>query len=299
MKSNVFLVDTITRYILKQKGKRLRPLLVFLAGKATGSVSDATFRAATLVEILHTATLIHDDVVDDADTRRGLASINAVWKNKIAVLMGDFLLSRGLLLALKYDNIYVLKTTSDAVKRMSEGELLQIQKSRSLDIEEETYYRIVRDKTASLLSTCCEIGAYASGAHTEAVEALRDYGENLGIAFQIRDDVLDYIGRKSITGKPTGLDIKEKKISLPLIYAFRQASGKETRAVLKAIKHGASSRDVVKVVQFVEEYGGIDYAMNVATQFGENAKNRLSSIPSSETKDSLLSFVDFVIHRSK
>jgi octaprenyl-diphosphate synthase len=182
---------------------------------------------------------------------------------------------------------------------MSEGELLQIQKSRSLDIEEETYYRIVSDKTASLLSTCCESGAFSSGASPEAIRAMKEYGENTGVAFQIRDDVLDYVGRKSITGKPTGLDIKEKKISLPLIHALRQASKKESRSLLRVIKHGATSHDVQRVVRFVEEYGGIDYATKKACEFGETAKNSIAFLPESESKNSLLSFVDFVIQRSK
>ncbi len=299
MKSHVVLVDIIARYIVKQKGKKIRPVLVFLAAQATGGITERSYRGATLVEILHTATLIHDDVVDDADTRRGLASINAVWKNKVAVLMGDFLLSRGLLLALTYDDFYFLKATSNAVKRMSEGELLQIQKSRSLDLEEKTYLQIISDKTASLLSTCCEIGAHSSGADITLVRALRDYGENLGMAFQIRDDVLDYIGRKSITGKPTGLDIKEKKLSLPLIHAIRQAQKNEGKHIVRLIKNGASMKDVQSVVDFVQTHGGIEYAMQRAREFGERARTSLFLLPPSDAKNSLDAFIDFVIERKK
>ncbi|MBM4161910.1 MAG: polyprenyl synthetase family protein, partial [Ignavibacteria bacterium] len=198
MRSRVGLVDLIARYIIRQKGKRVRPILVFLSAKACGTVNESTYRAATLVEILHTATLIHDDVVDDADTRRGLASINAVWKNKVAVLMGDYLLSRGLLLSLDSNDYYILHSTSNAVKRMSEGELLQIQKSRQLNIDEETYLKIISDKTASLFATCTEIGAAsATQDHAKRIQ-MRDYGEHVGIAFQIRDDLLDYLGRRSV-----------------------------------------------------------------------------------------------------
>jgi octaprenyl-diphosphate synthase len=299
MKSHVALVDAIARYIIKQKGKKIRPVLVFLSAQATGGVTERSYRGATLVEILHTATLIHDDVVDDADTRRGLASINAVWKNKVAVLMGDFLLSRGLLVALTHDDFYFLKATSNAVKRMSEGELLQIQKSRSLDIEEKTYLQIIGDKTASLLSTCCEIGAHSSGADITFVRVLRDYGENLGMAFQIRDDVLDYIGRKSITGKPTGLDIKEKKLSLPLIYAIRQARKSEGKQIVRLIKNGASIKDIRSVTDFVRDRGGIEYAMQRAHEFGERARFALSSLRPSDAKKSLDAFIDFVIERKK
>ena len=299
MKSQIALVDVVARYIVKQKGKKIRPVLVFLSASATGGITDRSYRGATLVEILHTATLIHDDVVDDADTRRGLASINAVWKNKVAVLMGDFLLSRGLLLALTHDDFYFLKTTSNAVKRMSEGELLQIQKSRSLDIEERTYLQIVGDKTASLLSTCCEIGAHSSGAEIALVHAMREYGENLGMAFQIRDDVLDYIGRKSITGKPSGLDIKEKKLSLPLIHAFRQAPKSDGKRILRLIKNGASSKEVRTVIDFVQTHGGIEYAMQRARDFGQKARTALDPLPPSDAKNSLDRFIDFVVERKK
>ena len=297
MRSQVGLIDLIARYIVRQKGKRVRPILVFLSAKACGEVNKSTFRAATLVEILHTATLIHDDVVDDADTRRGLASINAVWKNKVAVLMGDYLLSRGLLLSLESNDYYFLRCTSNAVKRMSEGELLQIQKSRQLNIDEETYLKIISDKTASLLSTCTEIGAASTSEDPERRRQMRDFGEHIGIAFQIRDDLLDYLGRRSVIGKPTGIDLKEKKLTLPLIYALSKGQRSDAKQALRIIKNGAKQKEVQWVVDFVKSMGGIDYAIQRASGFSERARADLSSIPDSPSKEALLGFVDFVTER--
>lgn len=299
IRSNIGLVDLITRYILRQKGKKVRPLLVLLTAELCGGVTEKTYRGASLVEILHTATLIHDDVVDDADTRRGLASINAVWKNKIAVLMGDFLLSKGLLLSLEHDDYHFLKTTSTAVRRMSEGELHQIQKSRKLDMDEETYLRIIGDKTASLLSTCCEIGAASSSDDPEKHRLMREYGEQVGIAFQIRDDLLDYIGRKSITGKPTGLDLSEKKLTLPLIHAISQAPPKEGKDIIGMIKNGGKKVNVGKIVDFVTTHGGIEYASARALFFANRAKETLGCFQDSPSKNSLMAFADFVIERNK
>jgi octaprenyl-diphosphate synthase len=297
MRSKVGLVDLVARYIIRQKGKRVRPILVFLSAKACGPVTDSTYRAATLVEILHTATLIHDDVVDDADTRRGLASINAVWKNKVAVLMGDYLLSRGLLLSLEHGDYYFLRRTSDAVKRMSEGELLQIQKSRQLNIDEETYFRIISDKTASLLSTCTEIGAASTTEDPQRRQHLRSFGEHIGIAFQIRDDLLDYMGRKSVIGKPTGIDLKEKKLTLPLIHALSKASRGEAKETLRIIKNGAKQKDVQWVVDLVKRMGGIDYSVDRAQHYSSLARADLATLPDSDSKEALLEFVDFVMER--
>ena len=297
MRSKVGLVDLIARYLVRQKGKRVRPILVFLSAKACGSITDSTFRAATLVEILHTATLIHDDVVDDADTRRGFASINAVWKNKIAVLMGDYLLSRGLLLALEKGDHYFLQCTSNAVKRMSEGELLQIQKSRQLNIDEETYLRIIADKTASLLSTCTEIGAASTTDSSQRREQLRNFGEHVGIAFQIRDDLLDYFGRKSVIGKPTGIDLKEKKLTLPLIHALSKATRGEAKEALRIIRNGAKQKDIRWVIDFVNRMGGIDYAVERAQYYSDLARTDRASLPDSDAKKALLEFVDFVMER--
>ncbi|MBI3580275.1 MAG: polyprenyl synthetase family protein [Ignavibacteriales bacterium] len=298
MRSKVGLVDIVARYLVRQKGKRVRPILVFLSAKACGEINESTYRAATLVEILHTATLIHDDVVDDADTRRGLASINAVWKNKIAVLMGDYLLSRGLLLSLENNDYFFLHSTSNAVKRMSEGELLQIQKSRQLNIDEETYLKIIGDKTASLLSTCTEIGAASATQDHHKRTMLREFGEHVGMAFQIRDDLLDYLGRKSIIGKPTGIDLKEKKLTLPLIYALNHAPRKDAKQALKMIKNGAKQKEIEWVIQFVEANGGIDYAIVRAEYYSELARTNLAPLPESPAKESLLQFVEFVMERN-
>ena len=299
MRSNVTLVDTIARYIVKQKGKRIRPIIVFLCAKACGTINPSTFRGATLVEILHTATLVHDDVVDDADTRRGLASINAVWKNKIAVLMGDYLLSTGLMISLNHGDVYFLKVTSDSVRRMSEGEILQIQKSRELDIDESTYLKIISNKTASLLSTCSEIGA-ASVTDDDGVRSfMKSYGENVGMAFQIRDDILDFTSRKSILGKPIGGDVKEKKITLPLIHALKQSSRQDVRKILKMIKSGTKSKDVEYIGDFVRNNGGIQYAEKCAHEYGNAARECLKSLPQSDAKQSLEFFIDFVMEREK
>lgn len=299
MRSSVTLVDTIARYIVRQKGKRIRPIIVFLTAKTCGTINESTFRGATLVEILHTATLVHDDVVDDADTRRGLASINAVWKNKVAVLMGDYLLSTGLMISLRHHDVYFLKTVSDSVRRMSEGEILQIQKSRELDIDEETYLKIISNKTASLLSTCSEIGAASATEDPLKLKLMREFGENVGMAFQIRDDILDFTSRKSILGKPIGGDMKEKKITLPLIYALQQTSKSESKRILKIIKNGAKGKDVEYVVDFVLRNGGIQYAEQRAHEFGNAARECLKPFPDSDAKNSLEMFVDFVMEREK
>lgn len=299
IKSKIGLVDLVTKYIVRQKGKKVRPILVLLSAELCGGVNPKTHRGAALVEILHTATLIHDDVVDDADTRRGIASINAVWKNKIAVLMGDYLLAKGLLLSLDHDDFRFLKITSTSVRRMSEGEIHQIQKSRQLDMDEQTYLGIIGDKTASLLSTCCEIGASSSSDDPEKHRLLREYGENVGMAFQIRDDLLDYVGRKSITGKPTGLDLSEKKLTLPLIHAIAKAPKKEGKEILSTIKSGGKKMKVQEVLEFVTRYGGLEYAASRAVHYSALAKENISTFPDSPSKRSLSAFADFVVQREK
>ncbi len=297
--SNVGLVDTIVRYVVRRKGKRIRPALVLLTAGAAGGITPSTHRGATLVELMHTATLIHDDVVDDAATRRGIASINAIWKNKVSVLMGDYVLSRGLLLSLDAGDHDFLATISKAVKRMSEGELLQIQKSRQLNIDEPTYFTIIGDKTASLLSTCCEIGAASAGCSPEVRQAMTDYGENLGIAFQIKDDLLDYLGKESTIGKPVGIDLQERKITLPLIHAFSKATSKKAREIMRLVKQGVKSRDVFRIVSFVKDHGGIDYAVEKAELYRRNALTNLDALPDSPCKRSLIQLTDFVIDRNK
>ena len=298
MRSKVGLIDLVARYIIRQKGKKVRPLLVLLSAKLCGDINASSYRAATLVEILHTATLVHDDVVDDADTRRGLASINAVWKNKVAVLMGDYLLSRGLLLSLENKDYFFLHSTSNAVKRMSEGELLQIQKSRQLDNDEKTYLQIIADKTASLFSTCTEIGAASTTNELGKRESMREYGSNVGMAFQIQDDLLDYLGRKSIIGKPTGIDIKEKKLTLPLIYALQQAPTRDSRQALRLIKNGAKNKELQWVLDFVRQNGGIDYSLKKASEFGRLATANLATFGDSPAKEALTGFVEFVLERT-
>ena len=299
MRSKVGLVDLVARYVVRQKGKRVRPILVLLSAKASGGLTEATFRGATLVEILHTATLVHDDVVDEADTRRGLASINAIWKNKVAVLMGDFLLARGLLLALEHKDYGFLHSTSRAVQRMSEGELLQIQKTRQLNNDEETYLKIIADKTASLFSTCTEIGALSAQAGPVVQVAMRAYGESVGMAFQIRDDLLDYVGRRGVLGKPVGLDMKEKKLTLPLIVALRNAPRTDGSRALNLIRNGASRKERTWLVDFAERNGGIRYALEKGSAYAAEAQGHLEAVPPSEARDALQAFVDFVLRRDR
>ena len=297
MKSKVSIVDLVTRYILRQKGKKIRPILVLLSSKLAGRVNERSFRGATLVELLHTATLVHDDVVDHAEQRRGFKSINAVFKNKVAVLMGDYLLARGLLLAVDGNDFDFLRVVTGTVKRMSEGELLQINKTRKLDNDEETYFKIISDKTASLISTCCEIGARAATDDDNKINAMRDYGENLGIAFQIRDDILDYVGSSKIFGKPLGGDIKEKKLTLPLIHALKNSSDGEAKSILSAIKNGGKKLNVDHVIEFVKTHKGISYAENVSNEYALKAINNLSVFENSEAKAGLESLVRFVVER--
>ena len=297
MKSSVGLVDLVSRYIVRQKGKKIRPLLVLLSAKIAGGINDRSYRGAVLVELLHTATLIHDDVVDNADKRRGMWSINKIFKNKIAVLMGDYLLSRGLLLAVDNKDYDFLKVITDTVKRMSEGELLQIQKTRKLDMDEETYFRVISDKTASLLETCCEIGALSATDNQEYHKALKNFGQAIGMAFQIRDDILDYEGTVRKIGKPVGGDIKEKKITLPLIYSLDSVSQKDAGQVRKLIKNGNSKNNVHKVIEFVRNNGGIDYALKTAQTYSEKAKEALAVLPESQSKIALQALIDFVTDR--
>lgn len=297
IRSKVALVDLISKYILRQKGKKIRPILVLLSAKLCGEVSRRTYTAATLVEMLHTATLIHDDVVDDAKTRRGLASINAVWKNKIAVLMGDFMLSRGLLLALENDECGFLKITSRAVKRMSEGELLQIQKNRKLEVTEETYFRIISDKTASLITACCELGAASSTKDKNDIMLLSEFGENIGIAFQLRDDILDYVGKKKIMGKSSGSDLKEKKFTLPLIHSLNNASKKDAKEMVSIVKNGTYSKSRAIVMDFIKEHKGIEYTEEKTSEYCRIAKSKISGFKQSETKETMEMFVDYMSER--
>jgi octaprenyl-diphosphate synthase len=297
MKSRVGLVDLVTKYILRQKGKKIRPTLVLLSAKTLGEINESTYRAAILVELLHTATLIHDDVVDSAETRRGLPSINSVWKNKIAVLMGDYLLSRGLLLSVDNNDFSFLKVITNTVKRMSEGELLQIQKTRKLNNDEETYLKIISDKTASLFSTCTQVGALSVTNDLKLIENFKKFGEYLGIAFQIKDDILDFDGKMSIIGKPVGADLKDKKLTLPLIAAFAKASESEIKEIKRRLKGEIKSRDFKFIVDFVKRYNGIDYSLNKAKEFSQKALDCINGCKNSESKQALTELVNFIIER--
>ena len=298
MKSNVMLIDKIMGFIVKRKGKQIRPMFVFLTAGTSGTIQEATYRGAALIELLHTATLVHDDVVDDSSFRRGFFSINALWKNKIAVLVGDYLLSRGLLLSVEHGDYDLLKIVSTAVQNMSEGELLQIEKARRLDITEDVYYEIIRQKTASLISSCCAVGAASVGAEAEAVARMRQFGEKVGIAFQIKDDLFDY-GTAEI-GKPVGIDIKEKKMTLPLIYALQQASSADKRRIIYTVKNQSEqSKKVREVIDFVKSSGGLDYATEAMHRYHEEAKQILCNFPDSEHKRSLARLVEYTIEREK
>lgn len=296
IRSNVFLLDTITNYIVKSKGKQIRPLFVFLSALAAGRITEASHRGAGLIELLHTATLIHDDVVDDSNYRRGFFSINALWKNKVAVLVGDYLLSRGLLLSVDNGDFQLLKIVSEAVREMSEGELLQIEKARRLDITEDVYYTIIRQKTASLIASCCAVGASSSGAGEEVVHQMRQFGSLTGMAFQIKDDLFDF-GSDDV-GKPLGIDIKEKKMTLPLIYALHQASWLQKRRMIRLIKNESENPESVReVVDFVRNSGGLPYAAQKMQEFAAKALSCLDFLPDSLAKSSLISLVDFTINR--
>jgi octaprenyl-diphosphate synthase len=296
LKSKVALIDLITKYILKQKGKKIRPILVLLSAKMCGEINSRTYIAANLVELLHTATLIHDDVVDEAGSRRGIPSINAVWKNKVAVLIGDYLLSKGLLISLENNEYDFLQVTSEAVRRMSEGELLQIQKARNFDGTEETYFKVISDKTASLIKTCCKLGALSTAKDNSDVEMLGAFGENIGIAFQLRDDILDYTGRKKLLGKSTGNDLKEKKFTLPLIVSLRNAPKKRSGEIMKLIKSDRTKK-FDEVLEFVMQYGGVEYTMQKINEYSSAAKNSLNNFKDSIVKESMMEFVDFVSGR--
>lgn len=297
MKSSVPLLDKITNYIVKRKGKQIRPMFVFLSAQSVGAINDSTHRAAALIELLHTATLVHDDVVDDSNERRGFFSVNALWKNKIAVLIGDFLLSKGLLLSLDNDDFHLLKIVSNAVKEMSEGELLQIEKARRLDISEEIYFDIITKKTATLIAACCAAGAASTTTDKKTIELFREFGTLTGIAFQIKDDLFDFGDDDSI-GKPTGIDIKEKKMTLPLIYALNNSTWLEKRRIISIIKnHNEESEEVRKVIDFVIEKKGIEYAQKVMSEYKNKAITLLHQIPQSPSRQSLEDLINYAINR--
>jgi octaprenyl-diphosphate synthase len=300
MVSKVSLLNRITHYIVRRKGKQMRPMFVFLVAKlvSNGNFKEKTYRGAAIIELIHTATLVHDDIVDDSNRRRGFFSLNALWKNKIAVLVGDFLLSKGLLLSIDNDDFDILKIISTAVREMSEGELLQIEKARRLDITEEVYFDIIKQKTATLIAACCGIGAASVDADKEDIENMREFGQLIGIAFQIKDDLFDYTDDK--IGKPTGIDIKEQKMTLPLIYALNNCTNKEKKWLINSVKrYNKDNNRVKEVISFVKKNGGIEYTVKKMKEYHERALDILYKYPDSEYKNSLITMVNYVIEREK
>lgn len=301
MSTKVALLNRITHYVVNRKGKQMRPMFVFLVAKmvSESQVNERTFRGASVIELIHTATLVHDDVVDDSNRRRGFFSMNALWKNKIAVLVGDYLLSKGLLLSIDHNDFDLLKIISVAVREMSQGELLQIEKARKLDITEEVYYDIIRQKTATLIAACCSLGAASVKPDAEEeIENMREFGELIGMAFQIKDDLFDYGERK--IGKPTGIDIKEKKMTLPLIYTLNKVDEKSRRWLINSVKnHNKNKKRVKEVIEFVKDNGGIEYAEKQMKSFQERASAHLKAYPDSTYKSSLIKMMDYVLYRKK
>jgi len=290
------LLDRVMKFIIKRKGKQMRPMFVFLSAKICNHISDSTYRAASLIELLHTATLVHDDVVDDANMRRGFFSINALWKNKVAVLVGDYLLSKGLLLSLDNNDFEILKIVSTAVKEMSEGELLQIEKTRKLDIQEDIYFEIIRSKTASLLASACAAGAWSATGDAAITQQFKTFGEKLGISFQIKDDLFDY-GHDNI-GKPTGIDIKEKKMTLPLIYTLQKVDAVTKRHIIYIVKNQNKDRKKVQeVIEIVKQTGGLAYAQEKMMNYQQEALQILQQFPSSEARDAMEALVKYVTQR--
>ena len=299
LQSKVSLLDKIMHYIIKRKGKKMRPMFVFLSAKLFDNFNEKTYRAASMIELLHTATLVHDDVIDEADFRRGFFSINSLWKNKIAVLIGDFLLSKGLLLAVKNEDFGLLKIMSAAVQDMSEGELMQIEKTRKLNITEEVYFNIIRKKTASLIAACCASGAKSAKQDNDVIKKMYLFGEKAGIAFQIKDDLFDY-AENSFLGKPTGIDIKEKKITLPLIYTINSADRKLKNWIINVVKnHSEDNKKVNQLISIVTKNGGVAYAEQKMHDYHDEALKILKCFKDNEAKKSLILLLDYVINRKK
>ncbi|AZB22563.1 polyprenyl synthetase family protein [Kaistella haifensis] len=297
MQSNVALLDKVTRFIVTTKGKQMRPMFVFLCAKLLGEVNEKTFRGASMIELIHTATLVHDDVVDESFKRRNFFSINALWKNKIAVLVGDYLLSKAVLLSTDHQDFDLLSVISRTIREMSEGELLQLEKARKLDITEDVYYEIIRQKTATLIAACCEIGVLSNGADENLAIKMREFGTLTGMAFQIKDDLFDYL-TSNIIGKPVGIDIKEQKMTLPLIHALKTASETDRKYYFNTIKrYNNDSKRVKELIDFVKKSGGLDYAIEKMKAYQQKAKDILNEFPDSEAKESLHLMLDYVIER--
>lgn len=299
MRSEIPFLNIILNYILRRKGKQMRPLLVFLTAKLNGNIGEPTYEAATFIELLHTASLVHDDVVDDAHTRRGALSINALWNSKIAVLVGDYLLSKGMLISVEKNRFDMLEIVSEAVKSMSEGELLQLQKARKQNIKEEDYFKIIKCKTAALISACTACGAKSVTEDPDTILVMKEFGENIGVAFQIRDDILDYEGT-GLTGKTVGNDIKERKITLPLIHALEQVPSSKKKHILAIVKNKKKTKsDITEVINFVTDNGGLEYAEIKMNQYRDKALAVLDSYPDSDVKESLREFVNYTSSRKK
>lgn len=297
MRSEVFLLDKITRFILKTKGKQIRPMFVFLCAKLVGEITEKTYRGASMIELIHTATLVHDDVVDDSFKRRGFFSINALWKNKIAVLVGDYLLSKSVIISTENQDFDILAVISKTIREMSKGELLQLEKSRKLDITEDIYYEIIRKKTATLIAACCEVGAISNNVNVELAQKIRDFGTYTGIAFQIKDDLFDYL-KKNATGKPVGIDIKEKKLTLPLIYAMNSVKKDKRKYYFNIVKnHSHETGKVNELMEFVKKSGGISYAEKVMLNYQKKALEILNDFPDNEAKKSLQLMLNYIIKR--
>jgi octaprenyl-diphosphate synthase len=299
MASNVTLVDKVAKYLIRHRGKGLRPLLVLIGSRLVGEPSTNTYLVAALVEILHTATLVHDDVIDEAEVRRNFPSINALWRNKVSILMGDYLLAKSLISATRTGSLEIMDILAHTAKRLSKGELLQIEKSRKLDISEQEYFQLISDKTAALFSACCELGCITIKNTALDREALAGYGENLGIAFQIMDDLLDYIGKERILGKHVGADLKGKKITLPLIFSLNNTDQRDKKYILKLLKKGVTNQDVNYIISFCERSGGLQQAYETAVNFAARAKESIDHYPDNPYKDYAIKFVDYVISRKK
>ncbi len=297
MQSNVPLLDKVTRFIVTTKGKQMRPMFVFLCSKLVGEVTDKSFRGASMIELIHTATLVHDDVVDESFKRRNFFSINALWKNKIAVLVGDYLLSKAVLLSTDHKDYDLLAVISRTIREMSEGELLQLEKARKLDITEDVYYEIIRQKTATLIAACCEIGVLSNVSDEQLAKKMQDFGTYTGMAFQIKDDLFDYLS-SNVIGKPVGIDIKEQKMTLPLIHTLKTASETDRKYYFNTIKrYNNNPKRVKELIEFVKKSGGLDYAIGVMKDYQQKAKNILNDFPDSEAKHSLNLMLDYVIER--
>ncbi len=299
MRTNVSLLDRIMQYIVRRKGKQMRPMFVFLTANMLAETTERTYRGASMIELIHTATLVHDDVVDDSNMRRGWFSINALWKNKIAVLVGDYLLSKSVLLATENKDFDLLTTVSTAIREMSEGELLQIEKARKLDITEDIYFEIIRQKTATLIAACCETGARSVGCDENTAQKMHRFGELAGIAFQIKDDLFDYTNT-NIIGKPVGIDIKEQKMTLPLIYSINTAQPNEKKWLIRSVKkHNHNKKRVAEVIEYVKNHGGLNYARQTMYDYRDKALRVLDDFPDNESKESLKTLLNYVVEREK